>query len=192
MNEDHQIEAVRAVLAKFQEGYVKRDQVMLDEIMDLFIPEDDLELIGTGGHIPGEDEWCLGLPMAREVVSSDWKGWGDVRYDVQGARIHVLGDAAWLATAATVCMKLPIREGYQNLLDYLKDSLQQPADDPALVVMDILRRSSNTLYEFSLGEDFIWPLRFTAVLVKRQEKWLFAQMQFSFSTTRFPDVRLTN
>ena len=49
-------------------------------------------------------------------------------------------------------------------------------------------------------KQYVWPLRFTSVLVRRHhagngsaavnsDGWLFHQIQFSFATTRFPDVR---
>jgi len=40
------------------------------------------------------------------------------------------------------------------------------------------------------GEKFVWVLRFTAVVVCEADGWKFAQMNFSFPTVYFPDVRL--
>ena len=42
------IEAVRAVLQRFQDGYRGRDVTQLDKFMALFAPDDDIELIGVG------------------------------------------------------------------------------------------------------------------------------------------------
>ena len=39
-------------------------------------------------------------------------------------------------------------------------------------------------------EKFVWALRFTAVVVREADGWKFAQMNFSFPTIYFPDVRL--
>ena len=54
----------------------------------------------------------------------------------------------------------------------------------------LLRGGTNTLYELNRGENFVWALRFTAVVVHSAEGWRFAQMNFSFPTVYFPDVRL--
>jgi hypothetical protein len=48
----------------------------------------------------------------------------------------------------------------------------------------------NTIYELRRGEKFIWPLRFTAVVVQTPDGWKFSQMNFSFPTIYFPDVRV--
>jgi hypothetical protein len=70
--------------------------------MNLFTGDATLEVIGTGASQTGKGEWCVGPAMARELVESDWRYWGDLRLDVAGARIHSRGAVAWLATEATV------------------------------------------------------------------------------------------
>ena len=45
---------VRTLLAKFQEGYTRRDQSHLDEFMGLFVTGKELEVIGTNAVEPGE------------------------------------------------------------------------------------------------------------------------------------------
>ena len=69
------IEEIKAVLLRFQEGYLQRDAAALDEFMQLFSSNTELEVIGTGGIYPGDDEWCCG-PAVRELVKNDWEGWG--------------------------------------------------------------------------------------------------------------------
>ncbi len=189
-----EILAVRQTLQAFQDGYVRRDNTLMDDFRQLFIPEDELEVIGTGAIEPGGDEWCLGPDAACRLVESDWEGWGDVALDVADARIHVLGDVAWLATTGTVSMDLDPTETYKDYLDYMKQVADDDKMEPRLRLMEILRGGSNTLFEAERGEMYTWPIRFTAVLVRRPAekgglRWLFHQMQFSFPTTRFPDVR---
>ena len=87
----------------------------------LFIAEDDLEMIGTGAIEPGDDEWCLGIDAASDLVQNDWEGWGDVVLDVADARIHVLGDVAWLATTGTVTMDLDPNETVRDYLSYMQE-----------------------------------------------------------------------
>jgi hypothetical protein len=55
------IQAVRDTLQAFQDGYDRRDKTLLPDFRKLFVPEDELEVIGTGAIEPGDDEWCLGL-----------------------------------------------------------------------------------------------------------------------------------
>jgi hypothetical protein len=189
MIEGNPLNEVRGVLRAFQEGYTRRDAAAVDAFMDLFVPDDDLEVIGTGGVRPGVDEWYLGRAGARELVASDWEGWGDLALDVDGAHIHALGDVAWLAASATVTMSFSAEESYRGYLERIKTVVEETDWPPQEKLLYLLRGGSNTLYELNRGERFVWPLRFTAVLVRREGQWRFHQMEFSFPTAYYPDVR---
>ncbi len=195
-----EIQAVRDTLQKFQDGYEQRNVAAIEDFRALFIAGDDLEMIGTGAIEPGDDEWCLGSDAACDLVQNDWEGWGDVRLDVADARIHVLGSVAWLATTGAVTMDLDPNETIRDYLSYMQESAGDEGVDPRARMLELLRGATNTLFEAERGKQYIWPLRFTAVLVRAPgtgdgappangERWLFHQVQFSFPTTRFPDVR---
>ncbi|HTP09249.1 MAG TPA: DinB family protein [Anaerolineae bacterium] len=186
------IAQIHLVLQRFQDGYTQRDVTRADEIMQLFADDVGLEVIGTNGIQPGVDEWYLDKAGARGLVKGDWEGWGDVRFDVAGAHIQTRGDVAWLATTATVAMTIGAEENYRSYLQRIKDVIDQNGPSAEIKLLDILRGGSNTLYELRRGEQFVWPLRFTAVLVRQAGEWRFQQMQFSFPTTRFPDERIVS
>ena len=184
------IQSVRETLQKFQDGYERRDITRLAEFRGLFVRDDDLEMIGTGAVEPGGDEWCLGLDAACGLIENDWEGWGDLTLDVGDARIHVLGDVAWLATTGSVAIELDTAETYRDFFSYVGEVAADDRADPRERLLDLLRSGTNTLYEGEQGKQYIWPLRFTAVLVRQAGVWLFHQIQFSFATTRYPDVRI--
>lgn len=184
------VEQVRLVLQRFQDGYTQRDITRVDDVMRLFAADGGLEVIGTNGVQPGVGEWYLDEAGVRGLVKGDWEGWGDVRLDVAGAHIQTRGDVAWLATSATVSMTIHAAENFQSYLQRIKDVIDQSDSSAEVKLLDILRGGSNTLYELRRGEQFVWPLRFTAVLVRQAGEWRFQQMQFSFPTTRFPDERM--
>jgi len=183
------VEQVRSVLQRFQDGYTQHDAAALDEFMRLFADE-ALEVIGTNGVQPGVDEWYLDKAGTRGLVKGDWEGWGDVQLDVEGAHIQLRGEVAWLATSATVSMTIGAEENYRGYLQRIKDLIDQDGSSAEMKLLDILRGGSSTLYELRRGEQFVWPLRFTAVLLRQADGWRFQQMQFSFPTTRFPDERI--
>jgi hypothetical protein len=185
------IDQVRFTLQQFQDGYTRRDVTTLDEFMRLFTDDTGLEVIGTNGVKPGVDEWYVDKTGTRELVKGDWEGWGDLRLDVDGAHIQVRGEVAWLAVPGTVSMTIRAEENFQSYLQRIKDVIGQVGLSAEEKLLDILRGGSNTLYELRRGEQFVWPLRFTAVLVRQSDDWRFQQMQFSFPTTRFPDERIT-
>ncbi len=184
------VEQVRLTLQRFQAGYTQRDVMRLDEFMQLFADGVDVEVIGTNGIRPGMAEWYIDKTGARGLVQGDWEGWGDLQLDVDGAHIQTRGDVAWLAAPGTVSMNIQAEENFQNYLQHIKDLIDQDGLTSEEKLLDILRGGSNTVYELRRGERFVWPLRFTAVLVRQAGEWRFQQVQFSFPTTRFPDERI--
>jgi hypothetical protein len=182
--------SIRSILQQFQDGYTQRDLKTLDDFMNLFTPDPDTEVIGTGAIHSKSDEWCIGPAMIRELVEGDWQYWGDLRIDVDAARIHVLGDTAWLSTEATVSMHLDTESEIKSTLDYFVKIIHEKDWSSKEKMYYIQRGTSSMAYQMFLGEDFVWPLRFTALLVRREDNWLFHQMQFSFPTTYFPHERI--
>jgi hypothetical protein len=189
MSSEADLQAVRQVLQQFQDGYTRRDPGLLEDFQGLCISDPELEVIGTGAVAPGDEEWCVGPEPAAELFRSDWEGWGDLTLDLVDARIHILGDVAWLATTGVVVMDLEPEETYQDYLNYILQIAEEEDLSPRKRLLEILRGGTNTLFEVERGERYVWPIRFTAVLVRREENWFFHQMSFSFATTRFPDVR---
>lgn len=49
---------------------------------------------------------------------------------------------------------------------------------------------SKVLLELERGDTHLWAIRIIAVLVKRNEKWLFKQVHFSHPTIAYPGDRL--
>ena len=188
-NDEQERAQVVLALERFQEGYTRRDPARLDAFMDLFCDDADLEVIGTGAVAPGEGEWCLGPHAARRLVESDWEGWGDLEIDTDDAHIHILGDVAWLATTGTVTDAETEEQSIADSVERVRALLaaEMPAEE---TLLEIVRESTGTLVELRRGTVYVWPLRFTAVLVKREGRWRFHQMQFAFATAGLPDVRL--
>ena len=178
---------IRQLMQAFQEGYLRRDVTKADAFMNLFTA--DSEVIGTNGVKPGVDEWYMDRASARELVVSDWEGWGDVRLDLDSMSIHSRGEVGWVAATATVTTKIG-EDNYASYLEFIKTFIDDPNLTPEQKLLHILRGGMNTVYELRRGETFVWALRFTAVVVREAEGWKFAQMNFSFPTIYFPDVRI--
>lgn len=183
------LQQVRMALERFQSYYTRRDPQLLDEFLELLVA-DEVEVIGTNGVQRGVDEWYIGKAAARELFLGDWQYWGELSLDVPGARILVKGEVAWLSATGTVRMMIPAEQNYAAFLERVKQTIEADQPSAEQKLLYILRGGNNTLYELRRGERFTWPLRFTAVLGQEKEGWKFQQMQFSFPTVYFPDVRL--
>ena len=193
LKDEGSVLAVRQILQRFQDGYDARQVANLDSFMDLFTEDAGLEVIGTAAKKPGDDEWCRSRDCVRNLIGNDWQYWGDLRLDVGGANVQARGEVAWLATQGTVTMRLEPKQEMQEYLDYVRKKLSEAGEeDPEADLLEVLRGSAHTLFEVRKGETYVWPLRFTAVLAREGADWRFHQMQFSFPTTNFPDVRLTS
>lgn len=178
---------IQSLLQTFQEGYTRRDLTRLEAFMDLFTA--DTEVIGTNAVQPGVDEWHIGRQSARDLVEGDWRWWGDFCLDWETASIQVKGDAGWVSAPATVTKTIG-EEGYTTFLETIKKTLETSNLPDEQKLHFILRGGSNTVFELRRGEKFVWPLRFTAVVVRQAGGWKFAQVHFSFPTLYFPDVRI--
>ena len=183
------LQELRALLQKFQDGYTHRDVTRLDAFMDLFTP--DSEVIGTNGVKPGVDEWYTSRDLARKMIKGDWERWGDLNLDVESASIRIQGNVGWIAASATVSKTMG-EENYAEELEYIKKYIETSKLPAEQKLHFILRDGINTVYELRRGEKFVWPLRFTAVVVNEVGNWKFAQVNFSFPTIGDPDVRIVD
>jgi hypothetical protein len=191
MDSRNNIAAVRRVFQQYQDYYTARDPANLDACMQLFTRGHDVEVVGTGAIAPGADEWCDSHALARELTARDWEGWGDVRFDVDGAVIHALGDVAWLTTTATVTTVYPVEDNLRAAVAQAKQVLAEDGDDETRL-KNMLMWATTALAEAHRGDIYVWPIRFSAVLAREDGDWRFRQAHFSFPTTRFPDERRTD
>jgi hypothetical protein len=89
---------VLASIRAFQSGYTKRDSEMLPAFMDQLFPKDrDILLLGTDSG-----EWVEGYQRVGDFIAGDWRGWGDLRLDVDNAMVSADDDVAWVTTIGTV------------------------------------------------------------------------------------------
>jgi hypothetical protein len=146
--------------------------------------------VGTNALGPGEGEWCTDRESVAGLIAGDWEHWGDVCFDVDGASISCYGDVAWIATTATVTDTITAEWRYDGYVDYVSDLLQEEETSAETKMLESVRLGVDLLLGMQQGDRFQWPFRFTAVAVREEQGWRFAQMHFSFATTREPDVRL--
>lgn len=181
---------IRALLLKFQEGYTRRDPANLNAFMELFGPDDELEVIGTNATTPGIGEWCKGRAAVSRLVEGDWEHWGDLLIDMDLARITVKDDVAWLSTTGTITDVISAESKYKDFTDYARDLLEDEKGSPKAKMLDITRTGNYLVSSLLLPDKCVWPFRFSAVAVKSKDTWRFHQMQFSFATTDWPDERI--
>ncbi len=173
------IEAVRAVIQHFQDGYRARDVTQLDEFMALFAPDDDIELIGVGAAKRAATEWFIGPAAIRDIVEGDWTYWGNVELDVAGAQIHVRGETAWLSTTGAVVQTQAFDKALPQYLQQLKAILENDELDPDTQLVEATHFGMRRLRERSKGVGYAWPFTLVAVLIKSGGAWRFHTIHWS-------------
>ena len=147
--------------------------------MQLFVQDESIEMIGTGASKQAENEWFEGLDRVRYIVEGDWKYWGDVKFDVAGARITVQGEAAWLSTTGTVTQTKAFDTAIQFHLGDMQavfDRAELSADEK---LMEVTHFGMRRLREHTKGLGYSWPFTFTAVLIKDGDNWKFHTLHWA-------------
>lgn len=184
INSKVEYEEVRKKLQVFQDGYIKRDVKYVDGYMkEVFLQDEDLIVIGTDA-----DELCLGVDAARGIVESDWKYWGDFKFNVDNALISVNGDVAYFTTKAFLERNITDK----TMLGWVSSSNKytfSSEEVPKHKLLEALNDTIGYMYEMEKGETFIVPMRFSGVLVKKDGRWLVQHLQYSDYNEGMPEVR---
>jgi hypothetical protein len=175
------IAQVRKVLQSFQDGYAARELDKLDEFMHLFAPGDETELIGIGASTRNGYEWFEGYDRIREIIKSDWEYWGDVRLDVENAKITVKGDVAWLSTVGQILQTDHIHSDdvTASTLGQMKELLEDEKLSPRDRLVEASHFGVRRWREREKPAGYVWPFVLTAVLVKDGASWRFHTLHWS-------------
>jgi len=172
---------IRHVLQSFQDGYSMREISKLDQFMKLFIPGEDTELIGIGASTRNQNEWFQGYDRIREIIESDWKYWGDVRLEVDQAKITVKDEVAWLSTVGAILQTDHILtdEVTSFSLQQMKDLLDNDTLKPRDRLVEATHFGVRRWREREKPTGHSWPFVFTAVMVLQDGQWRFHTIHWS-------------
>lgn len=171
--------SVRQTLQKFQDGYLARDVSRLDEFMQIFVQDESIEMIGVGASKRAANEWFEGPARIREIVESDWLYWGNVKFDVTGARITVRNDMAWLSTTGTVTQTQTFDTAIEFHVNDMKAIFDREDLSADQKLMEATHYGIRRMYERSKGSGHSWPFTFTAVLLEEGNEWHFHTIHWS-------------
>jgi hypothetical protein len=86
-DQTNRVEVVK-VLQQFQDGYSKRDTLIVDEFVELFT--DDIVYMGVASH-----EFFKGKESVRKLTLWDWERWFDLKIPVDKVDIRIDNEVAW-------------------------------------------------------------------------------------------------
>lgn len=178
----NEVEQVREVLGHFQNLYLARDAARLDEAMHLFADYNDVEMIGIGAQKRGGQEWFQGRQQIRHIIAEDWQYWGEVQFDVPGARITCMGETAWLTAGGKLVQTVEpagAMEQYLQQMREMLDAMRGKNTKAEAVMLEVLHFGLRRLREWSLGSGYAWPLVFSAVLIRENDQWKFHTLHWA-------------
>lgn len=186
---------LRKVLNIFEEAYIQRDVSKVDSFMDaLFDKDENVIVVGTSCG-----ELCLGYKEVKDIFLSDWKYWGDLRINADEATIIPLGNTALIHTTGSIKYSFYSNdETYTRHLGYIKqyfDGVSFDCKKPVKVKLTEINWKLCHLLNKWDGEErhYLWDLRISFVLVKKESRWIIRQLQFSLPVVGYmPDVRIEN
>ncbi len=185
---------LKTILEKLQEGYSKRDVSKVKSwIQELF--DEEVTVIGTNAINAGDFEWRKGHDAAIEMFQSDWQNWGDVVMNLTNAQIDIEDQNAWIAMNATVTRNTKDSERHsaelsrQRSLKRIKEYSEKKWKSKR-ALYEIIHDASMILTQYERGETFVWPIRISLGLIKRQNNWKIRNVHFSFPGRGFPNVRI--
>lgn len=176
---------IKSVIFKFEAGYKERDLNQVDSFMnELFCKDEDTLVFGAAPY-----EEFIGYKQVRKLIEKDWQYWGELSLDVDGSIINIGQDMACATIRGNVKMQINEEQLCGRSLYDIGEMIgsQFSYKEKLLMICDNV---SKVLLELERGNTHVWPIRITAVLVKRNEKWLFKQMHFSHPTIAYPGDRL--
>lgn len=181
------------VLNIFEEAYIQRDVKNIDKFMAaLFDKNENVIVLGTSG-----DELCIGYEEVKNIFLSDWEYWGDLRIKADEATIIPLGNTAVIYTNGTIKYSFNSNsDTYTRYLGYIKEYFNGSSDNSKkpdkVKLTEINWTLCHLLNQRNTPErDYLWDLRISFVLIKKNTRWIIRQMQFSLPVVgHMPDVRI--
>ena len=186
---------LREVLNIFESAYIERDVSKVDSFMEtLFDKDENVIVIGTSCG-----ELCLGYEEVKELFLGDWEYWGDLRIKADETTIVPLGNTALIHTTGTIKYSFNSKsDTYTRYLGYIKeyfDGVSCDSKKPNKAKLTEINWKLCHLLNKWDGEErhYLWDLRISFVLVKKESRWIIRQMQFSLPVVGYlPDVRIDN
>jgi len=185
------INEVKSVLGKFQNGYTKKEIVNIDLFAnEMFSTKDGLVVLGSG-----MDQWAFNLEDTKEIIKKHWSKkdnyFKEMNFKFEEAKIFANEDVAWVITLGNISNRISESDQIEKAITIVKKVLNKEEKSQENVFI-AARTIADTLREIDKGEDYVWPFRFTGVLIKEDNTWRFHQMQFSLDSVSFWEYRNTD
>jgi hypothetical protein len=165
----------KEIFQKFQEGYAKRDTSKAEAFANELCTK-DIQIIGTG-----DEEWLQGIDAAKILFKNDWLYWFGLSLDTSTLNVTAEGNTVFFRIKGIAFITFPNKEA---AYDFAYNRLQQVVEQEKSSRAKLLASSSEAsdlIQQIESGSlDIKYAIRISGGLIKKNEKWLFSQLVFSF------------
>jgi hypothetical protein len=164
-----------SLFKKFQEGYTKRDTSQVDKFTS-DLCSNDIQLIGTG-----DNEFMQGIAAAKNLFKTDWMYWFNLNIDTNNIILTGAGNYTFFMVRGTASMSFPTKDAaYSFAMNLLNQSVANEKT-PRGKLLAYSSQAANLIQQIESGSlEIKYSIRLSGGLEKKNEKWLFKQIVFSF------------
>lgn len=166
---------IKTLLKSFNEDFMNRSTPS-DRLVDQYFSTDgQSKLLGTGlDKYLSSDEMSRAFDLYRNQ-------WDNLNISVDEAIISEKNTVAWVQTLGIAKAYIPKQKAIEIELEKATEITNSSLSSKEKLFR-INRNIITMINESSKGEDYEWPIRFEAVLVKENNQWLFHFLHFSYPT----------
>ena len=183
---------VKEKIQAFLAGYISRKTEKIDQFMeDMFAKDGACFVLGIG-----DEELCMGINEAREMVEGDWESWGQLWLDIESLELTTDGTSAYFVlNGASTYSFQDSEERYDR---YIKSIASYFGENSKHRNMTYRARLAQINWQLCMllstrqegTRMYQWPLKLSGVIRKEKDTWRFKCMQFAFKrASMYPDIR---
>jgi hypothetical protein len=164
-------EEISKLLQNFNRDYLNKDFATAEVVKNYFALNSPL-IINTDNTV------CNTQKDVEEMIKKHRSCYDEIELDSENCLVNSNEEVVWLVTHGTMKKVIQEKEGYEKAIENIKSVFSSNLTDKDKLFR-IRRGIADTLKENSRGEEYIWPFRFEAMLIRERYKWVFKYLQFS-------------
>lgn len=165
----------RGEILKLLQGFGKdylNKEVDISKFANKYFASQNLLAINTDKSLYNNAE------EIKELIRNHRDYYEDIELDYENCLASSYDNVVWLITNGTFKKVIPESNAVENTVELIKNIYNSNLDDK-YKLFKIRRSIAEMLKENARGEEYVWHLRFEAVLVKEDNNWVFKYLQFS-------------
>ena len=158
-------------LQNFNDEYMNKDKG-IDIITSKFFSDNSPLIINTDKAVYTNQE------EIKQSIEKHRANYDEMALDYENCLVNSNEDVTWIVTHGTMKKVISEENAFENTVSIIEDIFASDVDDKEKLFR-IRRKIASTFKENAKGEEYVWPFRFEAVVIKEKDKWVFKYLQFS-------------